>query len=355
MKKIVCFTISLGSGGAERQLISLASCLKEAGHEVSLLTYCSDLFYKDYLEQIGLKNNCYDKYSSNFTRFIACWRYIRKVKADVVISYLEMPSFMTCLMKMFGGRFNLIVSERNTTQRKTWFDKMRFPLMRFANHIVPNSHSQEAFIKKEYPYLKKKITTISNFVDTETFSPLSNKQIGERVVLTVARINPQKNIIRYIEAISKIKETYNNVTFKWYGSITDEEYYNRCVLIIKERGLENTFIFEKPTENIVEAYRSASIFCLPSLFEGYPNVICEAMSCGLPILCGNVCDNALIVENEVNGILFDPLSIESICASLDQMLQFGKEELISKGSKSREIAINKFSKIEFVNQYMNLI
>lgn len=355
MKRIVCFTISLGSGGAERQLISLASCLKDAGYDVSILTYCSDFFYKDYLEQIGLKNNCYDKYSSNISRFIACWKHIRKAKADVVISYLEMPSFMTCLMKMFGSRFNLIVSERNTTQNKTWFDRLRFPLMRFANYIVPNSHSQEDFIKKEYPYLKNKVITITNFVDTDFFTPQVNKHGKDLVVLTVARINPQKNILRYIEAISKIKETYNNVIFKWYGSITDDDYYNSCVLTIQEKGLENTFFFERPTEKIIEAYRSATCFCLPSLYEGYPNVVCEAMSCGLPILCSNVCDNALIVENEVNGILFNPLSIDSICVSLEQMLQLGKEELDIMGSKSREIAIIKFSKKEFVNQYMNLI
>lgn len=51
-----------------------------------------------------------------------------------------------------------------------------------------------------------------------------------------------------------------------------------------------------PNQSIEVEYRKADVFCLPSLYEGYPNVVAEAMSCGLPILCSNVCENPYIVE-----------------------------------------------------------
>ena len=50
-------------------------------------------------------------------------------------------------------------------------------------------------------------------------------------------------------------------------------------------------------------------FCLPSFKEGYPNVIVEAMSCELPVLCSKICENPVIVEDNINGFLFDPHNI----------------------------------------------
>ena len=73
--------------------------------------------------------------------------------------------------------------------------------------------------------------------------------------------------------------------------------------LIEQYGLEDTFVFHEPCSNIFEKYQESDIFVLPSINEGFPNVLCEAMSCGLPILGTDVCDNSSIVRHEENGYL----------------------------------------------------
>ena len=355
MGKVICFTISLGSGGAERQLVSLAAMLKESGNDVKFLTYLPDSFYEDKLNEVGISHICISHAKSNWTRFWSCKKIIKSFSADVVIAYLEMPAFMGCLMKWMGGTFKLIVSERNTTQKKTRFDKLRFPLMRYADWIVPNSLSQGLFIKKEYPKFAPKVKVITNYVDTNSFIPKKKTHDDTTIVLTVARINPQKNILRYIEAVSKIHGEYDNVVFKWYGAISDYDYYKRCLERINDLGIGDVFFFRQPTISIIDTYQNASIFCLPSLYEGYPNVVCEAMSCGIPIICSNVCDNSTIVENGINGVLVNPTSVDSIKQALKDMLEMDAITLRNMGYKSREFALKKFSKEQFLAQYLSLI
>lgn len=127
-------------------------------------------------------------------------------------------------------------------------------------------------------------------------------------ILTVGRIAQQKNILRYLKVVKQLSKIYPNIRFKWIGdvSIGQEAYYDECIKNISKNNLSDIFEIKPATQNIKEEYDRCDIFCLPSLYEGYPNVICEAMACGKPILCSNVCDNPFIVEDGVNGFLFKP-------------------------------------------------
>ena len=96
-------------------------------------------------------------------------------------------------------------------------------------------------------------------------------------------------------------------------------YYDECESEIKHYNLNNEFTIHSACTDIEEKYRNSDVFCLPSIYEGFPNVLCEAMSCGLPVLCSNVCDNPMIVENNKNGLLFNPLDVDDIA---DKIIKF---------------------------------
>ena len=102
-------------------------------------------------------------------------KQIAEIKPDTIISYSASPSMIACLLKCLGSAFNLIVSERSTTQTITNRVKLRFFLYRWASHVVPNSSSQEAFIKQHFPKLKDKVSVIHNYVDTGLFTPSSDE------------------------------------------------------------------------------------------------------------------------------------------------------------------------------------
>lgn len=127
------------------------------------------------------------------------------------------------------------------------------------------------------------------------------------------------------------------------------------LLKVKKLGLENWVSFHPATSKILDNYQRCDIFCLPSNYEGFPNVICEAMSCGKPIVCSRVCDNPFIVKEGENALMFDNTNVKDIADKLEQICSMSKEELKQWGHCSREIAVNLFSQESFVEKYIKLI
>ena len=357
MSRILCFIENLGSGGAERQLTGLAVMLKQHGHEVEVCYYVKNEFYLSYLQSNGVVGRYLAEATNPKKRFFVMRKYIKTVKPDTIVSYSASPSIIACLLKVSGAKFNLIVSERNTTQQIDSIVKFRFFLYRWANHIVPNSQSQSDFINKHFPKLSSKVKVITNFVDTDRFSPAKETlpEHKKTQMICVGRLMPQKNIPRFIEAISRVVNDGYNIHVDWFGQDLKDAYSEECHTTLFNQHLEDIFVFHTPSADIQDEYRGADVFCLPSLYEGFPNVLCEAMSCGLPVVCSNVCDNPRIMKERENGLLFNPLDAGDIATVIEQFLNLGQEKKQEMAHKSREIAVGLFSKDSFINQYMNLI
>lgn len=356
MNKILCLIDGLGSGGAQKQLAGLATLLKNKGYDVTFVWYHNKDFFRPVLEE----NNITCIKLSSGQKFLKIWeiaKIIRKNNIDVVISYLGGPSITSCLLKAFGLKVKVIVSERNTTQKLTWYNKMKFFLYRFADKIVPNSYSQERFLKKNYPQYSDKIQTITNFLDNSKYKVRGNWIKPKCLnILTVGRINPQKNLLRYLQSVAKIKETGVSVHFHWYGRHDqDVVYWDKVSAVYKELELVDILTFHEPDYEIEKRYYEADAFLLPSIYEGFPNVVCEAMSSGLPILCSNVCDNGDIVEDQKNGFLFDPASVDDIFEKIMAFCSLEQEKILEFRDQSRKLAIAKFDKNKFIDSYIKLI
>lgn len=355
MNKIICINESLGSGGAERQLVGLASLLKCQGLDVEVWTYYSDSFYKYILDESHVTYRYIKDAQSRNKRFSVLRSKLKNEKPDCVISYSAMTSTLLCFMKMLGASFKLIVSERNTTQKLDFRERLRFFAYRYADVIVPNSYTQGDFIKRNYSGLFDKITVITNFVDTSIFVPLEEKtQTAKKQILVVGRMMEQKNVPAFLESVAQLAKDRNDFHVDWYGSDDGGEYSKLCHSMLESLNIGSVFEFHKASTNIKEIYQKCSIFCLPSLYEGFPNVVCEAMSCGCPIVCSDISDNHFLVDSK-NGMLFNPLSTKSIKDSLSKMLDLSDVELRRMGKQSRSKAINMFSKDQFVDSYLKLL
>lgn len=358
MKKVICIIEDLNSGGAERQLTGLAVLLKEAGFEVEVWTYYPGDFYLPTLLVADVKYRYLQNAQSKVKRIPVFYKELHKAAPDVVIAYLDTACLIACIIRALGVKFNLIVSERNTTQHISFRDRLKFFLYRYANHIVPNSYTQTEFIKEHFLHLNDKLTCITNFVDTDKFKPeetvcrSADKSIR---ILTVARIMPQKNVLNYIHAVNKIVDRGYKIKIDWYGQTLDPAYYRLCCEAIKTYNLENIFRFSPPKSNIIAEYQTADLFCLPSYYEGFPNVVCEAMSCGLPIVCSNVCDNAKIIDERYNGLLFNPNMIDDIACKIMEFIDADEKTKQRMSIRSRHRAVKMFSKTAFVQDYKDIV
>ena len=355
--KILCFTDCLGAGGAQRQLVGLASMLHQRGMDVKVCYYFDRPFYKDDLDEAGVPHELILSADNHIKRIPAVTKFFSKEKPDWVIAYQGTPSLVATFAKIMGGHFHLIVSERTTTQHTGFNERLRFNSFRWADYIVPNAYTQEKYIKSTFPFLSKKVVTIPNFVDLDHFVP-STTHIKNDIpeIIVAASIRQLKNTIGLIDAAAAMKDKGYKFHISWYGKT--EQHKDYCVLCqkkINQLGVGDYIELKEKTKQIKECYQHADYFCLPSFYEGTPNVICEAMACGLPVVCSDVCDNSRYVIEGENGFLFNPKDTNSIVAAFERLFTLGDKEYMKYCHNSRTLAEQKLSKEVFVSTYLKLI
>lgn len=356
-RKITLFIDSLGAGGAQRQIVGLANQLSELGNLVSILIYRDVLFFEGILSK---KVSLHVLKEGKCRRILEAYLYVRKEKPDWLISFLETPSEISCLVKMFYPKFNLIVSERNTTQCVGMKERFRFNIFRLADYVVSNSYSQTDFIKREFPFLQHKALTIVNFVDLDYFTFFNRTRNAVPQILVAASLWYSKNALNFIRAMKIVLDMGGRFNVKWFGFVpgttgANLDYYNECRLLIAKLGLENHVQLLDKTSNIREEYYKADYFCLPSFYEGTPNVICEAMATGLPVICSDVCDNGVYVKEGINGFLFNPLDITNMAKVILMILNLNDETWKRFCVNSRKIAEEKLAVRRFMRQYLEVI
>lgn len=355
--KILCLIESLVSGGAERQMTGLASLLKKEGHEVAVWTYYPRDFYRKQLDEAGVEYRCIIKAQNRLIRIPLLLKEAKRWKPDVLIAYLPTVTMAACMMKMLGLKTRLIVSERNTSQRYGLRERLRFFLFKKeADWVVPNSHMQEHFIAEHYPILMNKVQVITNYVDTEFFLPENKERQGDGVIrmVCVASLFPQKNVLNFIDVVARLKNDGIKLKIDWFGR-RDGSYAEECIQKVEQMNLSDIIEFRGVTHDIRVGYRNSDVFCLPSLREGFPNVLCEAMSCGLPVLCGRICDNAEIVQEGVNGFLFDPCSVDDMVNTITRFVKLDDNTRCEMGRESRNLALSSFSSDRFVKKYIDIL
>lgn len=354
MAHILLLIDGMSSGGAERQMSFLAIELKKAGHTIRLVGFHRLAnHYADNLSKNGIELETHPEGRSRLTRPWVIRRLIREHKAEVVIAYKDGPSMAACLAKLIPGRrFRLIVSERNLTQKEVpLYEKIKFQLFRLADHVVPNSYTQEEYIKRHHPNLAAKTSTITNMVDTELFSPLSDNSPAPSqipTVLSIGRVGRQKNTLNHLKVIKELKDRGIQCRFVWYGWM-EEEFIPLVKESVRQLAIGDMITFHPATTDVVTEYRKADIFCLPSIYEGFPNVLCEAMACGLPCVCSDVCDNPHITGNP--EWTFNPLSVNQMADVLQKMISLPPDERRKIGARNRERVTDLCSAETFVRKY----
>lgn len=355
-KKIILFTDSLGSGGAQRQLVGLAVMLNEKGYDVKVATYFSQDFYKSDLDENGVQNEIIPGADNTKRRIFAVRSYFHSESPDWVIAYQETPSIVACAAKVLGCKYKLLVSERNTTQVVGMNERIRFCLYRWADAIVPNSYAQEKWLSMHHPWMVKKITAITNFVDLEKFNFVDHQRNAKPLILVAASAMHSKNVLGFIRAAKILTDKGLKFHIVWYGLVGEEtDYHRECFDLIRNLGISESFHLLPKTKEIHKKYQEADYFCLPSFYEGTPNVICESISTGLPVICSNVCDNPHYVEEGRNGVLFDPRSPEDMADKVMQLIRQSEEEYQSFRKNSRIVAEQKLSADVFINKYLNIL
>lgn len=360
MKKILLFIDNLGAGGAQRQLVGLAALLKHHGHKVKVCYYQDANFHYEYLENNGVEHELIKDADNHKKRIPVVARYFRKENPDWVIAYQETPSIVACAAKLLCGKFRLLVSERSSTITMGKYEYVRFFLYHWADAIVPNSYTQTDFLASHYPWMKARLHTINNFVDLETFHPVEKPRREVPLIVVAASVWAPKNVQGFIEAVRILKERGAKFKVEWYGLLDDKDepeplYREQCQQMLIQYCLTAELELLPKTHSMAEKYRSADYFCLPSLYEGTPNVICEAMASALPVICSNVCDNSRYIREGENGFLFNPNDPKEMADKIGAAINMSDGDYSRYCARSRDIAERMLSSDSFLTKYLQII
>ncbi|AYK15552.1 glycosyltransferase family 4 protein [Methanosarcina flavescens] len=163
---------------------------------------------------------------------------------------------------------------------------------------VASSVSQEL---GEYGLNPGDVEVIGNGVDENLFCPIQNKT-NEKYILYTGRLSYRKGLVDFIECGISVCSRYPDVNFKLTGK---GPLFEKLKGIVHESGYQDRFEFLGHVEKskLIELYQNATIFVLPSHYEGLPTTLLEAMSCGLPVVATAVSGNLDVIESGKNGIL----------------------------------------------------
>jgi glycosyltransferase involved in cell wall biosynthesis len=359
--KLICALDSLGSGGAQRQLTTLAVGLKRLGHSVTFITYHSDDFFLPILERVGIKNICLAN-KTRLQRPLAFRKVLQAEKPDAVLAFLEGPSLYCELAGLLSRRWGLVVSERLQVNPRWSFSHAPRLFHRLADYVTTNSHANTSSLACLMPGLASKLVTIYNCLDLETFRPAPSKPASRELRLVVAAsYQPRKNPMGLAHAVRLALNAAPSLRLQidWYGSFPSDaanrRYLEEVQRISRELGIEHVLHFHDKEPEIVRRYQEADGVLLPSLVEGLPNTVCEGMACGLPVLASRIGDAEVIVSEGVNGFLFNPKAPQDIARAFLQFHRLGAEARSQMGIASRRIAENLFAPGVILSAYGNLL
>jgi glycosyltransferase involved in cell wall biosynthesis len=335
--KIVCVIDSLGSGGAQRQLVNLAIGLKERGHQVAFITYHSGAHFVDTLLSQGIPLNRL-MVQSRVDKVRKIRAMLRSLKPDAVIAFLDGPWLYSFLAGLPTRDWRLIVGERSANPElfRGINLALRYTYI-FADRVVTNSISNRRMLLSRLPFLSSKVCTIYNAVREPGWGSVvggwtvpSCRSDKCRIVIA-ARIDKNKNISNVAKAalIANQSAALRQVEIHWFGEQMEvNRRYQEGQQYITDSGEASPVFIHAPCQNILEEFKTASAVGLFSFYEGLPNSICEGMTCGKPIVMSDVCDARILVEEGRNGFLCDPADYKSIAtalvrlASIDPMLEY---------------------------------
>lgn len=359
MMKVLFLIDNLGSGGAQRQVATLAPLMQARGIEIIVVAYFEQNFFAEMLK--GKVPIVCIKRGNYISRTLAIRKYIRKENFDAVISFLDNPDFINCFAALGGKKWKVITSERSAKEEafSTKLHRVIAWFKRYSDYIVCNSENAKNLWLKFYPQYEPKLKVIYNAVTIKHSSiQYTPKKEGKIHFVVAASIGYLKNPLNVIEAINRLGDLKSRLLLDWYGNYRIDGRINgcymRCQELIKEYGLQDVVQFHEPTSEIAEIMQKADCIGLFSRIEGLPNAICEAMTLSKPIIMSRVSDYNKLIDKH-NGFLCDWDDVDSIAEAFKGMIEKTKSDLLQMGNASKQKSEQLFSPDSVCEKWFELI
>ena len=271
-------------------------------------------YYNIYMFQYGIRNKIFEY----ITEFLGCLKYVRQYRPNVLLQFTN-PQRAGLINAIVGKLLGIKVIVEMTGETfykvkvyKTPLNKLRgfcsSYLCRLAYALATKIMTYGPILKSQliiHGFKPEKIVTIPPAINLERFKPSANKSISklalglpssDKVALYIGRLDRLKGADRLECIIRKVIDKIKGWTFVIVGS---GNYYKR----LKEIKSEKVKLFgEMSPLEIDQFYKAADLVIFPSRTEGLPNVILEALTCGVPVISSGVGEIPSFISNICNSI-----------------------------------------------------
>lgn len=345
---------SLAVGGAERQFTALAAGLAARGHAVLAVTLgqggplATELGAARRVE-LGKTSRL-----DNLRVTLALTGLLRREAPQIHYAFLPSCCVLGALLKPFFPHTRLVFGSRATKieelgQAGRLLLGLEARLAHRADLIIANSEAGQTFCR-ERRFPAERVRVVGNGIDTALFRP--DRSLGAalraawgvdqgmRLIGLAARLDPLKDHGTFLEAAARLAEARPELRFACVGG--GPEGYARS---LRERaeglGLSGRLVWTGELTDMPAVYNAMDVACLSSTSEAFPNVLGEAMSCGVPCVATNVGDAARVLGPV--GLAVAPGDPVALAAGLAAMLGRLECEGPHLGVLCRERAETEFS------------
>lgn len=225
-----------------------------------------------------------------------------------------------------------------------------------VDHVFIESKTQAQLVFQNALYSKyeDKFTIFSKGIDVEKFDPDRFADNDERLgyhIGTACSLTPRKGLEFLIEAMPEIYKEHN-ITLSIAGETTsqNEEYATTLKQKVSEYDIENRVEFYGWVEDMPAYLSSLDVFVLPSLNEGIPGAVREALAMEIPVVATDVGGTSEVVHDNETGILIEPEDPDAIADAIDYLLS-NPEIRAKMGARGRELIVSEFSIESYVANY----
>ncbi len=353
---------SLVVGGAEKLLLTTVKYLNRDRYEISVCCIVSEGIIADEIKKLGIKFYCL-KESPRFynpKKIYSLYKLFRKEKPAIVHTQILGANIYGRIAAILARVPVIISTEHNVYYKKKkihiWLDKI---LAKNTDKIIAVSNKVKEFTSRQEGIAKDKFELIYNGIDSKEFlSAASRKDIrnklnlreGDFILGTVGTITTQKGHYYLIQAVSQLVKRYPNTVLLVVGK---GELKEKLQEIVGKLRLKENVHFLGLRRDIPNLLNCMDVFVFPSLWEGTPLALLEAMLMELPVIASSVDGILEVVESGKNGILVPPGNVEALSDAIDRLIR-NPQLRQNLGKAAREHILEKFEVRQYIRKLESL-
>lgn len=331
---------TLGKGGAEKQLYYNLKVLVENNAKVTLLCLSKGEYWEQKIKDLNIPIIWVGENPSRLKRLIKIRKELKKIAPNIFQSqhfytniYVSLSTWFLKTKSIGAIRSN---AKHEFKNNGILFGKanLLLPNFLFVNSKNGVNNAIKLGAKEE------NIFFLQNVIDTNLFKPSQKLNTQTIQIIAIGTLKKVKRFDRLIKIISKVtKNSSKKIIVNIFGDGSEKKNLEN---LIQKKKLENVIFLRGNTNHVHKELVKTDIFILTSDFEGTPNVVMEAMACGIPVISTLVGDIKQLVTHTKSGFIYDKNDIDGMADTCKNLIQ---NEHLRKtiGQESKLIIDQKFA------------